>query len=74
MKRLTQMKISIKAYVMDESLSWEERYKQLEAHHNEETKWLIRRIASLEEIVEVCLERAAPDDHRDLLNKLDRLE
>lgn len=35
------MKIPIKKYVMDESLSWEERYAQLDAHHCEETKWLI---------------------------------
>ena len=35
------MKIPIKRYVMDESLSWEERYRKLEAHHEEETKYLI---------------------------------
>jgi len=43
------MKISIKAYIMDESLSWEERYKQLEAHHREETEWLINHIQELKE-------------------------
>lgn len=33
---------------MDESLPWEERYKQLEAHHKEETEWMIVRIKELE--------------------------
>ena len=32
---------------MDESLSWEKRYKQLEAHHKEETEWLINEIKDL---------------------------
>lgn len=36
-----------KKYVMDESLSWEERYKQLEAHHIEETTELIEKIRCL---------------------------
>lgn len=35
------MKIPIKRYVMDENLSWEERYRQLEVHHEEETKFLL---------------------------------
>ncbi len=34
------MKIPIKKYVDDPSLSWEERYKRLEAHHTEETQWM----------------------------------
>jgi DnaJ-class molecular chaperone len=42
------MKIPIKKYVMNENLSWEERYKQLESHHNEETKWMIEEIKKLE--------------------------
>lgn len=37
---------------MDETLSWEERYKKLEAHHKEETEFLIKRIESLEEFVD----------------------
>ncbi len=45
-------RITIKKYVMDETISWEERYKQLEAHHKEETEFLIRRIESLEEFVD----------------------
>jgi hypothetical protein len=46
------MKVPIKKYVMDETLSWEERYKQLEAHHKEETEWLIEKIEQLEEAVD----------------------
>lgn len=42
------MKIPIKKYVMDESLSWEERYRQLEKHHEEETLWMIEEIRRLE--------------------------
>lgn len=32
---------------MDESLSWEDRYKQLEAHHLEETSFLIESIKQM---------------------------
>lgn len=35
---------------MDETLSWEERYKKLEAHHKEETEFLIKRIEELEKV------------------------
>lgn len=42
-------KIRIKKYVMDESLSWEERYRQLEKHHEEESKYLIVLISYLED-------------------------
>jgi hypothetical protein len=38
------MKIPIKKYVMDDSLPWKERYRQLEAHHEEETTWMIEEI------------------------------
>lgn len=41
-------KIKIKHYQMDESLNWEERYKALETHHLEETKYLIKVIEELE--------------------------
>lgn len=41
-------KIPIKRYVMDESLSWEERYKQLDNHHQEETSFLIATIERFE--------------------------
>ncbi len=47
--------IKVKKYKMDESLSWEERYKQLEAHHIEETSFLIeevRKIAALAQLAE----------------------
>ncbi len=42
------MKFPFKKYVDDPSLSWEERYKRLEAHHVEETTFLIARIEKLE--------------------------
>ncbi len=42
------MKIPIKKYVMNESLSWEERYKELEKHHKEETDFLINEVKRLE--------------------------
>jgi hypothetical protein len=42
------MKIPVKKYIMNESLSWEERYKQLENHHKEETAFLIEQIKKLE--------------------------
>lgn len=55
------MKISIKKYVMNENLSWEERYKELENHHKEETEFLIREIKRLEE--ELCNQ---PQSYRDI--------
>ncbi len=41
------MKIPVKKYVMDETLSWEERYKQLEAHHLEEVGYLTTTLKKL---------------------------
>lgn len=43
------MKIPVKKYVMDETLSWEERYRQLEAHHLEEVGFLMSHVKKLEE-------------------------
>lgn len=37
---------------MDDTISWEERYKQLEAHHLEETKFLINKVEELENKIE----------------------
>ena len=51
------MRIPIKKYVMDESLSWKERYKQLEAHHKEETEYMITRIKELEVAFESTCKR-----------------
>lgn len=39
--------IKLRRYEMDESLSWEERYKQLEAHHEKETTFLIEKIREI---------------------------
>ncbi len=45
-------KWKIKKYSDDESLSWEERYSRLEAHHAEESKFLVDVIEQLESQVE----------------------
>jgi hypothetical protein len=45
------MKIPIKKYIDDLSLSWEERYKRLENHHMEETAWMIKEIKRLEKLI-----------------------
>lgn len=39
--------IKVKRYQMDESLSWEQRYEKLDAHHIEETSFLIEEIRKL---------------------------
>ena len=39
--------IKVKKYVMDENLSWEERYKKLDEHHIEETNFLINKIREI---------------------------
>ena len=44
------MKMPIKKYVMDESLTWKERYQQLEKHHEEETSWMIGEIKRLDSL------------------------
>lgn len=41
--------IKVKKYKMDESKSWEERYKDLDKHHIEETTFLINEIRHLAE-------------------------
>jgi len=45
------LKISIKKYVDNSNLSWEERYKKLEEHHLEETFWMIEEIKHLESAI-----------------------
>lgn len=39
--------IKVKKYVMDEDLSWEERYRKLDEHHIEETNFLINKIRDI---------------------------
>lgn len=39
--------IKVKRYQDDETKSWEERYKQLEKHHLEETNFLITKIREI---------------------------
>ena len=41
-------RIPIKRYVVDETLSWEEKYRALEHHHELETTTLISEIERLE--------------------------
>lgn len=44
--------IKVKKYTVDESLSWEEKYKALEAHHIAETSFLIKEVRKLAEVVD----------------------
>jgi hypothetical protein len=39
--------IKVKPYHMNELLSWEERYKELEKHHIDETNFLIKKIRDI---------------------------
>jgi hypothetical protein len=43
--------IKVKKYTVDDSLSWEEKYKALEAHHIAETSFLIDEIRKLAAIL-----------------------
>lgn len=36
--------IKVKGYKMNEALSWEERYRELEKHHVAETTFLIEKL------------------------------
>jgi hypothetical protein len=46
-----------KEYVMDQTLSWEERYAKLEAHHIEETTELITKLRGLRHLLWQAFER-----------------
>jgi hypothetical protein len=48
--------IKVKKYKMDESKSWEERYRELEQHHIEETTFLIEKVRELDEKMTLLLE------------------
>lgn len=39
--------IKVKKFVDNESLTWEERFKALEEHHIEETRFLINKIREI---------------------------
>ena len=39
--------IKVKPYRMNELLSWEERYRELEKHHIDETNFLIKKIRDI---------------------------
>ena len=59
------MKIPIKKYIMDGSLSWEDRYKQLEKHHEEETTYLIAQLKVKNEVLELFLNKTTVVDETD---------
>lgn len=46
-------KITIKRFVDNESLTWEERFKLLQKHHEEESKFLADTIEKLESELEI---------------------
>lgn len=48
------MKIPIKKYVDDPGLLAEERLKRLDAHHVEETTWMVGEIKRLEKLLSEC--------------------
>ena len=39
--------IKVPKFVDDESLTWEERFRRLESHHNEETVFLINKVREI---------------------------
>ena len=60
--------IKVKRYVMDESLSWEGRYRQLDAHHVAETSFLIdtvRALAAKLRDLQARQNSSVPDELRD---------
>jgi hypothetical protein len=56
--RRVKHKMKIKKFIDDPSLTLEERYNRLQAHHLEETKELIEAIEKLEADVEETWDRA----------------
>lgn len=44
--------VKVKKYTVDDSLSWEEKYKALESHHVTETSFLIEEIRKLADILD----------------------
>lgn len=51
--------IKVPRYNMDEALSWEERYAQLDEHHIQETTFLIDEVRKLATQLESAKRRAA---------------
>jgi hypothetical protein len=43
--------IKVPRYVMDETKSWEERYRELEQHHIQETTFLIGKVRELAAVI-----------------------
>jgi hypothetical protein len=51
--------IKVPRYVMDETKSWEERYRQLEEHHIQETTFLIDKVRELAAALEQHTNKAS---------------
>ncbi len=49
--------IKVKRYKMDESKSWEDRYKDLDEHHLKETTFLIGELRSLADKLDQLIEQ-----------------
>jgi len=63
------VKIPVKHYSMDESASWQERHRQLEAHHQEETTWLIAEVKRLEAECTTAAEHKHQFDYYDPMSR-----
>jgi len=62
----------VKKYQMDPNASWEERYKQLEAHHIEETEHLYKALKFQRAVLKQINESRC-DDCREALEEAKQL-
>lgn len=53
--------IQVPRYVMNETLAWEERYRQLDEHHVRETTFLIDEVRNLAREIDELRGRAGGD-------------
>ena len=54
--------IKVKRYSMDATKSWEERYRELDAHHIAETTFLIEKVRELASRIQNYEERGMEAD------------
>lgn len=59
------VKPKVKKYVMDPSKDWEARYRELEAHHEKETTWLIEEVSRLRRAINAHEDGYVCDPKRD---------
>jgi len=52
--------IKVKQYKMNNSLSWEDRYRDFDAHHVEETTFLIAEVRKLARQIDELNSRQCP--------------